>query len=66
VLAPVMCGWFLEGVRDYRYIFAWCGVSVLLAFAASVMLFSHWKKLGGDLNYTPPGQPPNPAPETAI
>jgi len=66
VLAPVMCGWFLECVRDYRYIFAWCGVCVLLAFVASVTLFRHWKKLGGDLNYTPPGQPPAPVPETAI
>ena len=66
VLAPVLCGWFLETTRDYRYIFAWCGVSVLLAFASSVMLFRHWKKLGGDLNYTPPGQSQAPALETAI
>ena len=56
VLAPVLCGWYLESVRDYRFIFAWCGVSVLLAFAACVSLFRHWKKLGGDRDYTPPGQ----------
>lgn len=65
VLAPVLCGWFLESVRDYRYIFAWCGICVLLSFAASVMLFRHWKKLGGDLDYTPPGETPAPVTATA-
>jgi len=66
VVAPVLCGWFLESLRDYRFIFAWCGICLLLAFAATVTLFCHWKKLGGDLHYAPPDLPPLPVCETPI
>jgi maltose/moltooligosaccharide transporter len=56
VLAPTLCGWLLEYVRDYRLIFIWCGICNLLAFIACVGLFIQWKRLGGDTHYTPPGQ----------
>ena len=54
ILTPPLVGLLLERIRDYRYIFAMCGVSTALAFMACVTLFLQWKKRGGDLHFTPP------------
>ena len=56
-LAPILCGWLLETVKDYRYIFVWCGGCTLVGAVMSVLLYKHWIALGGDSHYRPPGQP---------
>jgi maltose/moltooligosaccharide transporter len=55
VLAPVLCGWLISGMRDYRLIFAWCGISTLLAFVMSVSVYRQWRALGGEKSFVPPG-----------
>jgi Na+/melibiose symporter-like transporter len=59
-LAPLACGWLLESVKDYRYIFVWCGGCTLTGFIMCVFLYRHWLSLGGDAGYQPPGQEPEP------
>lgn len=54
-LAPVLCGWLLETVKDYRFIFVWCGGCTLVGFIMCLQLYRHWLKLGGDAGYKPPG-----------
>ena len=54
-IAPVLCGWWIASAHDYRYVFAWCGVCTALSLLMSVLLYRHWKQLGGDHAYTPPG-----------
>ena len=63
IIFPPLVGLLLETLRDYRYLFIFCGVLTLGAFAAGLLLFRQWKQLGGDRNYAPP-QPwlVNPAP----
>ncbi len=54
VLSPPLFGWLLETIRDYSYIFVFSGTCTTLALVACVTLFLQWKKLGGDLAFTPP------------
>jgi len=54
-LAPVLCGGFLESMKDYRFIYIWCGGCTLAGFFMCVFLYRHWMRLGGDANYRPPG-----------
>ena len=53
VMAPVLCGWMIAALRDYRYVFLWCAVCSVLCGVASVLVYLHWKKLGGDKDYKP-------------
>ena len=53
-LAPVLCAKLLEYVKDYRYIYVWCGTCTLLGFIMCIFLYRHWVRLGGDHHYTPP------------
>ena len=55
-LAPVLCGRLLESVKDYRFIFIWCGSCTLIGFVMTMLLYRHWLKLGGDQGYQAPGQ----------
>ena len=48
------CGLMLDLFRDYRLIFIWSSTFFILAGTMSVLLFRHWKRLGGDKHYTPP------------
>ena len=54
-LSPVLCGWLLETVKDYRFIFIWCGGCTTIGFLACLSLYRHWRILGGDASYQPPG-----------
>jgi len=54
-LAPVLCGGLLESVKDYRFIYVWCGGCTLAGFFMCVFLYRHWMRLGGDVSYRPPG-----------
>jgi MFS family permease len=53
-LAPPLVGWLLQRIGDYRHVFLFCGVLASLALVALIALFAQWKKLGGDLHFTPP------------
>jgi MFS family permease len=64
VIAPVLCGHLLETMKDYRFIHVWCGSCTLVGFFMSVVLYCHWRKLGGDAGYQPPGV--NNDPENTI
>jgi hypothetical protein len=54
IFAPPLIGWLLQRIGDYRYVFLFCGVLTALALVALLTLLAQWKKLGGDLNFTPP------------
>ena len=54
-IAPVICGIVLDIFKDYRMVFVWSATFFLIATVMSISLFQHWKRLGGDKNYTPPG-----------
>ena len=54
IFAPPLVGWLLQRIRDYRYIFIFCGVLTALSLAALLRLRAQWRKLGGELNYSPP------------
>jgi len=54
MFAPVLCGWLLEVVKNYRYIFLWSGFFALLGLCVAIAVFYHWRRLGGDKNYIPP------------
>lgn len=62
VLAPVLCGWLIASLRDYRLIFAWCAGCTLMALVMSISVYRSWRMLGGNESFTPPGQS---APDTA-
>jgi len=53
ILAPVLCGWLIEYLRDYRFLFIWCGACCAAGFVLCLLVLSEWKKLGGDKNYRP-------------
>ncbi len=54
ILIPPLIGWLLGIVKDYRYLFIFCGVCTSLTFITLVIFYFQWKKYGGDKNYTPP------------
>ena len=56
IFSPVLCGWLIQWVHDYRYLFAWCAWCALMSLLMSVLVYRHWQRLGGDKNYAPPGQ----------
>lgn len=52
--APMLCGGVLDIVKDYRILFLWSGSCTAIATGMAVLLFRHWKTLGGDQGYVPP------------
>jgi hypothetical protein len=56
IIAPIACGAVLDTLRDYRFVFLWSGGCSAACFVVSVFLYRHWQRLGGDLDYEPPGQ----------
>ena len=54
IAMPPLCGLLLGIIRDYRYIFIFCGVCTSLACVALVTLFLQWRKLGGAQRFKPP------------
>jgi len=55
-LAPVLCGRLLEWVKDYRFIYIWCGSFTLIGFFMCILLYRHWCRLGGDTSFQPPSE----------
>jgi len=56
MLAPVLCGWLIESVRDYRFVFVWCAVCTALSFVMCTRVYAGWRALGGSAAYRPPGE----------
>ncbi len=54
IFSPPLIGWLLQHIADYRYIFIFCGTLTALSFLALLALYAQWKKLGGELHFTPP------------
>jgi len=57
MLGALLVDWLTQGsmlTDNYRYGYLWLGSSYLLIFAAWVLVYREWKKLGGDQNYKPP------------
>ena len=54
IATPPLCGYLLGTIRDYRYVFIFCGAFTALALVSLVTLFRQWKKLGGDRDFAPP------------
>lgn len=65
-LAPVLCAWLLQGMRDYRYIYVWCGGCTLAGLVMCIVLYRHWMRLGGDSGYVPPDAAREPASTTSF
>jgi MFS family permease len=53
-LSPLLCGFLLDGIRDYRYVFIWSASFALAGGVAGISLYRQWKQLGGDTDYAPP------------
>ncbi|HEX7262194.1 MAG TPA: MFS transporter [Luteolibacter sp.] len=54
VISPFLCGWLMDAVRDYRYLFIWSGCCALGAAIFVFALYRHWQRLGGDAGYVAP------------
>jgi maltose/moltooligosaccharide transporter len=54
VFAPLLCGWLMDIIKNYRYLFIWSGVLSTISMLLIISLFFHWKKLGGDESFVPP------------
>lgn len=54
IFAPAICGWFLQMVGDYRYVYLWGGVFTALAMVAAIAVWREWLRLGGPDSYVAP------------
>ena len=61
IVSPFLCGWLMDGVKDYRYLFLWSGGCSLGAMFFVFALYKHWQRLGGDAGYVAPVSSPSPA-----
>jgi maltose/moltooligosaccharide transporter len=60
IVSPFLCGWLMDGVKDYRYLFLWSGGCALCAMFFVFALYKHWQRLGGDAGYVAPVSSPSP------
>lgn len=61
IVAPVLCGRMLDVFNSYRLVYLWAGVCSLAGLIASILLYRHWCRLGGDAGYVPPTKKAPPA-----
>ncbi|MBS1372021.1 MAG: MFS transporter [Lentisphaeria bacterium] len=54
IVANSLGGWFMDKVKDYRYLYAWDFFFTVIALAALLMVFRLWKRYGGEKNYIAP------------
>jgi MFS family permease len=59
--APVLSGAVIGMLGSNRLTYLWTAIFSAGAVVAVVLVYRHWKRLGGDLDYSPPGLP---APQT--
>lgn len=66
VTSPVLCGWFMDVILDYRYLFLWSGTCAALSMLFVFSVYRHWQRLGGDAGYVAPvavdADDPTPSP----
>lgn len=53
-VASIACGHFLDVVKDYRYVMLWFSVFMSISLVMMVLVYRHWKRLGGDERYVAP------------
>ncbi len=52
---PTLAGWFIMLLRnDNRMNYLWTAAFAFAAAGAQLIVYLHWKRLGGDLHYVPP------------
>ena len=56
IASSFLCGWLMDEVKDYRYLFIWSVTFTALSTIFYIAMFRHWKRLGGDTCYVAPGQ----------
>jgi MFS family permease len=54
ILANYLAGWFIDATGNYRYIYAWYAVFMLLSLGCMLPVYVGWKRYGGDEAYVPP------------
>jgi maltose/moltooligosaccharide transporter len=54
IFAPVLCGWFLDLIKNYRFLFLWSGFFTILSLLSAISVYRHWQRLGGEDDYVPP------------
>jgi len=54
IFAPPLVGRLLQHIRDYRWVFAFCGILTSLSLVALIALHAQWKRLGGVEGFVPP------------
>ncbi len=52
--APVISGAVIGSFAQNRLTYLWTAIFSAIAVAAVVIVYEHWKRLGGDLDYAPP------------
>jgi MFS family permease len=52
--SPFLCGWLMDIIKDYRYLYLWSGGSAAVSLCFAFALFRHWQRLGGDSGYVAP------------
>ena len=52
--ASPACGYFLDRVGDYRFLFVWVGAFMTLSLVMTVFVYRDWRRMGGDEGYVPP------------
>lgn len=55
--APVLSGALIGALGSNRLTYLWTAFFSAGAVVAVLLVYRHWKRLGGDLNYTPPTLP---------
>jgi maltose/moltooligosaccharide transporter len=54
VASPFLCGWLMDVVKDYRYLYIWSGGWGICTTFFVYALYRHWQRLGGDAGYVAP------------
>jgi MFS family permease len=52
--APVLSGWVIGALGSNRLTYLWSAIFSAAGAGACFIVYLHWKRLGGDLHYTPP------------
>jgi MFS family permease len=63
--APVLSGVIIGAVGN-RFNYLWTALFSAAGTIACLAVYSHWKRLGGDLNYVPPRLAPGPDAEVEV
>jgi hypothetical protein len=54
MFSPVLCGWLISSLHNYRYLFAWSGGCATIGLLMCYLVYRDWLRFGGDASYAPP------------